>query len=241
MLGRVLVLVGAMFVGCGGRVVVDGTSGGMGGAASDAGAAMDAGADSDAADAADAADAPVPPVPICAGSSSECVEDAGFWYGASLITCNPVYFVGPWNLLLEREAGTQFEVVQSQAVQEPGFGYTFYDLSGTPGLEYTYRVCVVDDAGTRCDAPFMTNGPVDCNCPPLTCEFFQACNTKIDNGCGGVYTCGECSSGAPCTNGSCCPPGMGGNGNGSCVCMPDGKCPPGAWDVTTCRCMPGAG
>ena len=236
MRGRLAVLVGMAFAGCGGRVVLDGGSSGVGGGSPDAGPAADAGdgGDSDAADAR-------PPVPSCTGSDSECVMDsAGNWSGASVITCDPVYFVGPWNLLLERSILSQFQVVQTEAVQEPGFGWTFYDGTGPP-TKLTYRVCVVDAIGTRCDAPFTTAGPVDCLCEPFTCESLLSCNTVIDDACGHMIECGGCSDGSVCNpaNMSCCGPGLMPNGDGTCICAPPGPC--GAWNVVDCRCEPAEG
>ncbi len=150
-----------------------------------------------------------------------------------------MYFVGPWNLLLEREIGNQFQVVQMQSVATPGFGFTFYDLSA-PLANLTYRVCVTDANGLRCGAPFTTTPPVDCGCQPLSCEFFQACNTTISNGCGGITTCGnDCTNGLPCLNGACCPAGTMPNGNGTCVCAPPGPCPGDGWNVILCKCEPG--
>ena len=182
------------------------------------------------------------PTPHCTGSNSQCIipEAGGPVKGAATIHCDPEPIKGPWNLLLERQTLTGFEVVQMQAVQEPGFGATFYDTMSPP-VELTYRVCVSDMYGTRCGDPFHTFGPVDCACEPFTCDLVWACDITIGNGCGGTLHCGGCTGGMPCNTKthSCCPPGEESDGIGGCVCAPSKPCPPAFyWNVVYCDCEP---
>jgi hypothetical protein len=164
------------------------------------------------------------------------------WTGAAVVECQPENYVGPWNLILERKISGTFEVVQRQAVQEPGFGATFYDTSGPPA-QLTYRVCaLVDSTTAECGTPFTTQGPSNCACEPTSCYLQTACNTTIDDQCMGTIQCGACSSGTPCNpeNNTCCPKGFMSDGWGACVCAPPPKvCPIWFWDKTTCSCMPG--
>ena len=120
-------------MGCGGRSsLVDPRPLASGGSSTGGGVPADGG--SDAADAADAADASLAPTPSCKGANSQCVlTDGRDNAGSSIIHCDPVYFVGPWNLLLEREINAQFKVVETRAVLEPGTGTTFYDMSRAAG------------------------------------------------------------------------------------------------------------
>ena len=178
------------------------------------------------------------PVPTCKGSNAQCVtSDAGAVEGAAIIHCDGVYFVGPWTLVLERKVTIQFKVIQQQGVQEPGFGATFHDPTGQP-VQLTYRVCVMDDQGTRCGVPFTTDGPVDCKCVPYTCEMLTACHVTIDDGCGGTKYCGGCPGASPCnevTN-SCCPPGDETDEHYGCECAPPHPCP--GWNAVECSCYP---
>ena len=180
------------------------------------------------------------PVPSCVGQLSQCVHaDGGGFVGAVAVTCAAVYFVGPWNLLLERETSAgQFTVIEKRAVLEPGFPTAFEDPTAQ-GLLLTYRVCVVDELGTRCGDPFVTTGPPDCVCKRLSCVEVHLCNTTFENGCGGQVNCGACSDGTPCNeHSSCCPPGMGSDGVGTCECAPPRPCPRGSeWDVGQCKCL----
>ncbi len=124
-----------------------------------------------------------PPVPVCSGELSMCVPpDAGIvWTGASVIKCQPEQYVGPWTLVLERQSGMTWQRVQTQVVEEPGFGATFYDSSGPP-TKLTYRVCALANSMTPlCGAAFTTQGPPNCACEPTTCWLNTACNTQIDN------------------------------------------------------------
>ncbi len=204
--------------------------------------AEDAGADGDGGNLPEGAptdERGPPPVPTCVGENAMCLPpDAGVvWTGASVIKCQPENYVGPWTLLLERLIAGNFQVVQRQVVQEPGFGWTFYDTSGPPA-ELTYQVCVVVDSMTsECGQPFKTGGPSNCACEPTTCELQKQCMVKLDDQCGGTIDCGTCSNGMQCDpmTHSCCPPGFMGDGWGGCVCAPKG-CPLCAWDTTTCSC-----
>lgn len=233
-------LIGIAAVGCGARSVLEAPSSSNGGSS---GSSANAGGPADAGDAGDAgpidgSDAQAP-VPTCSGALSQCIEGSnGMWTGAAVIHCDGVYFVGPWTLVLERSVGNDFHVVQVQAVQEPGFGATFDDMTGPP-VELTYRVCVADAQGVRCGAPFNTYGPVDCKCRPETCDILRTCHMKVDDGCGGVIECGACSNGVPCNthNNSCCPVGEEGDGNGGCECAPLKPCAGSQfWDPNDCEC-----
>jgi hypothetical protein len=181
-----------------------------------------------------------PPVPVCTGEDSMCIPpDAGIvWLGASIIKCQPENYVGPWTLLLELLIGTNYQVVQRQVVQEPGFGWTFYDTSDR-AAQLTFRVCVVVNSTTaECGPPLKTGGPEDCVCEPTNCELEKACNVSLDDECGGKVQCGACSNGAQCNpmNHSCCPEGFMPDGWGGCVCAPPPGCPLCAWNTTDCQC-----
>ena len=180
-----------------------------------------------------------PPVLSCTGENFMCLPPTSgvTWTGASVIQCQPEDYVGPWTLLLERMIGGAFQVVQKQVVQEPGFGWTFHDTTGPPA-QLTYRVCVVVDSMTaQCGAPLTTQGPSNCTCEPTSCSLQTACNTTIDDQCGGKVSCGPCSNGTPCNPGnhSCCPPGFMSDGWGGCVCAPV-NCPLCAWSTVDCSC-----
>jgi hypothetical protein len=180
-----------------------------------------------------------PPVPVCTGENAMCIPpDAGVvWKGASVVKCQPENYVGPWTLILERQIGANFQVVQKQVVQEPGFGFTFYDTSGPPA-ELTYKVCVVVDSATaQCGPAFKTGGPSNCQCEATSCDLQKACNVTIDDECGGMLHCGACSDGSKCAaNNTCCPKGFMGDGWGGCVCAPTPGCPLCAWNTVTCSC-----
>jgi hypothetical protein len=181
---------------------------------------------------------PIAPTPNCTGEGSDCIYVNAIPVGAAEITCEGVYFVGAWNLILQRQVNGNFVTVQTQVVQEPGFGANFYDTSGPP-VEVTYRVCVVDGYGTRCGAPFMNLGPVDCKCIPLTCETQLTCDYVMDDGCGSKLTCTGCTNGITCNAAthSCCAPGFESAGSAGCLCAPDRICGPGTtWDFQMCAC-----
>lgn len=114
---------------------------------------------------------------------------------------------------------------------------TFYDTTA-PLIQLTYRVCVQDAAGTRCAAPFTTQGPVNCACETRSCGSANVCNTTIYNGCTGYLTCGACSNGTTCNPDtlSCCPPGQEASLAGDCQCAPPVQCH-GEWDPTYCQCF----
>jgi hypothetical protein len=238
-----VVLVGVAVVGCGARASIQGPYGpAADGAEAAGGAPPDAGDAGDAADASDADDSGLTgpaPVPTCTGHNSKCIMIDGNWVGSAIITCDGVYFKGPWTLLLEREINNQWQVVQVQAVEEPGFGVTFDDTSGPP-QKLTYRVCSVDKVqGTKCGDPFTTFGPVDCKCVSSSCDLLQACFNFNADGCGGQLFCGGCANGLPCNlaTHACCPAGMQSDGLGGCVCAPPNPCPgPTYWNTTTCSC-----
>jgi hypothetical protein len=239
---RLAALLAIIAVGCGARTLLHAPPIEDAGAAStlDAGIVGDASADGLDQD---ASSGPLTqaPVPSCMGMNSQCVQsDAGnYWVGASVITCDGVYFVGPWTLLLERKVYNAFHVVQTQVVMEPGFGATFLDTSGPPA-QLTYRVCVVDDMGTRCGTSFTTYGPVQCACEPLSCAALQACNAMVFDGCDEKIPCGGCAGNAVCNPGShsCCPPGTEPDGTYGCQCAPNHPCPGKTyWDPSVCACV----
>lgn len=191
------------------------------------------------------------PVPVCTGALSTCLKpDAGVVStGASVIQCQPEEYVGPWTLVLERRIGANWQKVQTQVVEEPGFGATFYDTSGPPTL-LTYRVCALANSATAlCGASFTTQPPAHCGCEPTTCWLNTACNTEIDNQCGGLDACGACANGMPCNEyHTCCPPGDWSDGWGGCECAPTdvivngvdkGMCPVWNWDPIDCSCDAG--
>ncbi len=227
--------------GCGARTLpVTGGEGGVG-STNPEDASTDGGGEDAAPD-----QAVPPPVPVCAGNG-QCVPpgDAGLsyqgagWTGGAVIQCQPAAYAGPWTLLLERLIGANYQLVQKQVVQEPGFGATFYDRSG-PSTQRTYRVCVVENDGTAmCGSSFLTAPPPYCPCEPTSCYLQEACNTTIDNQCGGTLSCGACSNGASCNpaTGSCCATGFIGDGWGACVCAQLHPCPPGDyWNTNDCTC-----
>lgn len=183
------------------------------------------------------------PVPVCTGQLSQCLPPdagAGAYTGAAVIKCQPEEYQGPWTLVLERLSGANWRMVQTQVVQEPGFGATFYDTSGPPTVS-TYRVCAIaDNATALCDTPFSTQGPPNCLCEPTTCYLNTACDIVIDNQCGGTETCGACANGMPCNEwNTCCPPGFYSDLWGHCVCAPIGRCPWWDWDPNDCSCDAG--
>jgi hypothetical protein len=233
-------IIGVVAVACGGRSALEAPSSSAGGAhaagsSGASGAVGEVGSSSVGAGGGDAGE----PVPTCTGSVSQCVMNAqGVWTGAAIIKCDGVYFVGPWTLLLERQIANQFQVVQVQVVEEPGFGATFDDSSG-PAMELTYRVCVVGNQGTQCGASFTTFGPPDCVCQPATCEQYRACFTSFDDGCGSLTHCGACPDDGACNHGlgTCCPPGQESDGQGGCECAPLTPCGPKAyWNPGLCVC-----
>jgi hypothetical protein len=186
-------------------------------------------------------------VPVCSGQLSQCLEpDAGVvQHGASVIQCQPEECLGPWTLVLERLIGTTWQMVQTQVVEEPGFGANFYDTSGPPTL-LTYRVCALANSTTAvCGAQFTTQGPPDCRCEPTTCLLETACHTEIDNHCNSVDVCGACTNGMPCNGyNTCCPDDFWSDGWGGCVCAPrtitingvSKTCPTWRWNTATCTC-----
>jgi hypothetical protein len=236
-------LIGAAAVGCGARDSIQNSSALVGaGASSMGGGPPDAGDAGDAALAMDADDSGLTgpaPVPHCHGQNSQCIMVGVNWIGAAVITCDGVYFKGPWTLLLERQINGQWQEEGIQAIEEPGFGATFNDMSGPP-QKLTYRVCTIDKVeGTKCGDPFTTFGPVDCKCVPSTCDSLNACFTYDDNGCGTQIYCGSCYGGGVCNmlTHSCCPQGMESDGFGGCVCAPPSPCPGATyWNTTTCSC-----
>jgi hypothetical protein len=236
---------------CGGRLAPLPGQGDGGGVGADSGSEEDASVDGESGRPDGSPDGPPtdergpPPVPVCTGENSMCLPpDAGIvWTAAAVIKCQPEYYVGPWTLILERLTGTTYQVIQKQVVQEPGFGWTFYDSSGPPA-QLTYRVCVlVDPTTAECGTPFTTAGPTDCNCEPTSCYLQTACNTTIDDQCMGTIQCGACTNGTPCNtdNNTCCAMGFMSDGWGGCVCAPPTPkaCPIWFWDTVTCSCMPG--
>jgi hypothetical protein len=235
---------GIVVGGCGGKLLPLPVQQDGGGVGTDSGSIEDASVDGDGSrpDGPPTDERGPPPVPVCTGQNSMCIPpEAGLsWTGVAVIQCQGEQYVGPWTLVLERLIGTTYQVVQKQVVQEPGFGWTFYDSSGPPA-RLTYKVCVVLSDGTaECGAPFTTQGPSNCACEPTSCYLQTACNTKIDNQCMGTIDCGPCPNGMACNpeNNTCCPTGFMSDGWGGCVCAPVG-CPLWAWDTVTCACMPG--
>jgi hypothetical protein len=227
----------ALLTSCGGRLAPLPADGGAD-SESSADASLDA--DGNVPEGAPTDERGPPPVPVCTGDNSMCIPpDAGvIWNGASVIKCQPENYVGPWTLVLERLVGTTYEVVQKQVVQEPGFGWTFYDTTDR-AAQLTFRVCVVVSSTTeQCGAPFKTQGPAGCSCEPTSCYLEGACDVTIDDQCNGTLTCGACSNGAPCDPDHhwCCPRGFMPDGWGNCVCAP----PPGvkgcAWSTVDCSC-----
>jgi hypothetical protein len=223
-----LAIVGVSAMGCFGKIAPEPSDGGSNVDAGDAGA--------------DAPDGRGPaPVPNCTGTTT-CLQDGYIITGAVTVTCDPVDFVGPWDLLLERLVTTDYRVVQTQVVDTPGFGATFNDTSAPPVAKLTYRVCTIDDDGTRCGTPFVTlSAPICAKCAPFTCDNLKACNTTVSNGCGGTNECGACPNGAACLARyqSCCPVGFEPDGNGGCECAPPRPCPRRYyWEAAWCKCAP---
>jgi hypothetical protein len=187
------------------------------------------------------------PVPVCSGQLSKCLApDAGIVQtGASVIQCQPEEYVGPWTLVLQRLSGANWQTLQTKVVEEPGFGATFYDSTGPPTL-LTYRVCALANSTTAlCGTAFITQGPPNCRCEPTTCSLNTACNTEIDDQCGGVDVCGACENGMPCNAyHTCCKGNFMSDGWGGCVCAPGEvvingvhkTCPSWAWNTVSCSC-----
>jgi hypothetical protein len=221
--------------GCG-RTPIDAQSADLstpeeGGHADDGGSPGDAGQTSDALGRA--------PLPVCAAGLPTCVPpDAGLvWTGAAVVACQPADYAGPETLLLERGVGIDFQVVQARSLQSAEFGATFYDE--TAGLmPLTYRVCVQDNDGVRCGAPFTSLGAPHCGCEPTNCWLLQACNSTIDDGCGNTMSCGACMGGVTCNpaNHTCCADGFMPDDWGGCVCAPPAGVKHCCWNTTTCSC-----
>jgi hypothetical protein len=227
MRGSWLALAGVALLGCGGKIAPDASLVGLDGGAADA--------------TADAPDARVPPpIPSCSGVAS-CLSNGVVTEGAIVVTCQGVYYVGYWTLVLEREINGDFRVVQVQTTGTPGFGLTFDDTSAPPAVtQLTYRVCVQDGDQTRCGAPFTTEAAPGCACVPFTCDGVVACNTSLSNGCGGKIQCGACPAGITCgANHSCCPDHQEPGGLGGCECAPTHPCLGATyWDPGACACRP---
>ena len=223
--------------GCGGLLAPIGSGEGDGGTSPEDASSPDAPADVMPGD-----ERGLAPVPVCTGKLSQCLApEAGVtWTGAAVITCQPEEYVGPWTLVLERQVNNNFLMVQTQVVQEPGFGATFYDTTAPPRY-VTYRVCVEDTATTgRCGNSFTTYGTPGCGCEPTSCGLLGVCNTTADDGCGSQLDCGDCVNGNTCQpDHTCCGPGLMPDGWGNCVCAPPPGCSIFAWDTTTCMCCPG--
>jgi hypothetical protein len=239
---RTGVLVVVATAGCGGRTALltdDETGGPVDGSADGDDGALPDGAPTD--------ERGPTPVPVCSGRLSQCLApDAGIVsFGAAIIQCDPEEYVGPWTLVLERLIGNNWQMVQTQVVEEPGFGATFYDSSGPPTV-LTYRVCAIANSTTAlCGTSFVTQGPPDCTCLPTSCALNTACNVMFEDACGGTTVCGACDNGLLCNAyHSCCPGGFMSDGNGGCVCAPPlpgspgGPCPAFRWNPITCTCAP---
>jgi hypothetical protein len=183
----------------------------------------------------------IAPTPNCTGEST-CLPSGPGYTGGVAVTCDPVSFVGPWTLLLERQVGANFQTVEVKDFDKPGFGATLEDTNAPQVTVLTYRVCTTDDFGTRCAAPFTTRRPPSCKCVPFTCETLNVCgNGAVSDGCGVPLLCGDCPPGSPpCnpTTRSCCGPGLMSDGVGGCVCAPPHRCPPRSyWDTRQCACV----
>ncbi len=155
---QTVVAIGAVAVGCGSRTDLLQSEYRRGEGPVDAGVDGDDGA---LPDGSSAYCRGTSTVPVCTGQLSTCLKpDAGIVQtGASVIQCQPEEYVGPWTLVLERQSGANWQMVQTQVVEEPGFGATFYDSSGPPTV-LTYRVCALANSTTAlCGAPFSTQGP----------------------------------------------------------------------------------
>jgi hypothetical protein len=105
----------------------------------------------------------------------------------------------------------------------------------------TYEVCLIDDFSGQqtCGEPLTLGGTSNhCGCEPITCGLYSACQTTLDDGCGGTLECGACPGGTTCTAGSCCPPGYESDDQGGCVCAPPPRgCRKGTYfDANLCRC-----
>lgn len=243
------VAVGAVVVGCGSRTDLLPSSSAER-VPGDAGVEGDAGEDGALSDGWPTDERGPVPVPVCTGQLPQCLPpDAGIAFkGASVITCQGEEYVGPWTLVLERLTGTNWQMVQMQVVEEPGFGATFYDSSGPPTVN-TYRVCALaNNATALCGAPFSTQGPPNCRCEPTSCYLTTSCNTVIDNQCRGTDVCGACANGVICNKfHTCCPPGYWSDGWGGCECAPTTvyingvpkTCPVWNWDPIDCKCDAG--
>jgi hypothetical protein len=162
------------------------------------------------------------PIPRCHGELSMCVPDPSKpgvqWKGVAIVNCAGVAYMGPLDLVLEREIGSVWHTAMEQSLDEPGFGFVFQDANA-PNAILDYRVCVVDELGKRCGDPFETTSPPDCGCIPYTCAQLAACGPGIKNGCGALMDCGACTNGVECDprSRSCCPPGKDSDGWGECV------------------------
>jgi len=230
-----LAIVALGFGGCGGRIAAigddEGDDAGDDGAVVGDGTTRDGGSDVNGGRGA-------APLPVCTGVTRCFEDDGGLPSGGAEIQCDPAPFVGPWNLVLQRQVNGIFENVQKQSVQAPGFGAKFSEILGRTAL-LTYRVCVVDDIGTRCPDPFTLSATPGCACEPATCAYSNACNTTIFDGCSRYLNCGACTNGTTCnlTTRSCCPDGFMSDGAQGCVCAPPAPCPGRqVWDWQHCAC-----
>jgi hypothetical protein len=178
------------------------------------------------------------PLPVCTANMQCLVNDQGHFVSGVVIKCDPAPFVGPWNVLLQKLVNGQYQTIQVRSIRAPGFPSEYQDQVARP-TELTYRLCTVDEQGTRCAVPLTTAPPPNCGCEALTCDYTWACNTTIQDGCGRAVQCGACTNGTTCNlaTQSCCPPGFMTDGKQGCVCAPPQPCPgPLYWDIVACGC-----
>jgi hypothetical protein len=102
-------------------------------------------------------------VPVCTGENSMCIApEAGIrWTGAAVVHCQGEQYVGPWNLILERQIGGSFHLQTAcdTTIDDQCMGTLVCGAcsNGTP--------CNPQN-NTCCPMGFMSDGWGGCVCAP---------------------------------------------------------------------------
>jgi len=124
----------------------------------------------------------VPPTLTCAAAETCGGTNEGEW----VVTCNPIAYVGGFNIALEEQVNGAWQTLQSQTLETPGNGASFnvtFPLSSTPSSP-TFQVCSSDATGTACGPAFVGSGyltscgPVLVNPTPPTCPSNEVWNAN---------------------------------------------------------------